>query len=254
METILIHTMGKVGSSSIRDSLVDIFPKVNIYQTHFLNPNRLHDRIEKLKKSQSKISFHLKQSQKFREKYIDNGIEREKFKVITLVRDPVARNISGFFQNIESFFPGFIDRYESGNLSDQEIIKSFYKNYPHQLPLEWIKKEIEEVFNVEIYSNDFSKSKGWMIIQEPISLLVIRLEDLNKQCRCIFKNFLGISEFELKKSNEANRKEYQKAYDKFKSSINLPKSYLDRMYTSEYARYFYTEEELKAFYLNWKNN
>ena len=51
-------------------------------------------------------------------------------------------------------------------------------------------------------------------------------------------------------TNVGEEKPYRKLYELFKK-LPLPASYLDKEYSSRYARYFYTEDEIAAFRKHW---
>jgi hypothetical protein len=47
-------------------------------------------------------------------------------------------------------------------------------------------------------------------------------------------------------------KVYYHLYRRFAKAVDLPDSYLSRMYKSKYAQHFYTEGELAAFKRSWE--
>ena len=85
---------------------------------------------------------------------------------------------------------------------------------------------------------------------ESIQVLVMRLEDLRKCHEYAFEEFLG-RKVPLVNANEAVNKEYNALYRKFLSSVVLPSNYVEKMYTSQYVRHFYSPEEISAFRAKW---
>jgi len=51
--------------------------------------------------------------------------------------------------------------------------------------------------------------------------------------------------------NVGGEKIYAPLYRDFKHRISVPQVYIDEMYTSRYARYFYSQEELERFGRKW---
>ncbi|MBW4574477.1 MAG: putative capsular polysaccharide synthesis family protein [Aphanothece sp. CMT-3BRIN-NPC111] len=252
-EAILVHQMGKVGSSTIVASLEALNLNTPIYHTHTLNPQYIESRLIQLKAEGRKLKTgsHMITSQ-YLSKVIAKGLNGRSWKVITLVREPIIRNISDYFQNIDNYLPNFIDRYKEGSLKIDEITNNFLENYRHDRPLYWFNQEIKEVFNIDVLSVDFPKQKGYKIFaNEHLNLLVIRLEDLNRCYADAFKEFLGIEQFKLTAANVAAGKQYDIAYKEIKDTIELPHWYLEKMYSSQYVRHFYTHEEIENFRLKW---
>ena len=101
---VFIYTMGKVGSTSIYDSLKNISNKVFCMHFHRLGKDYLKNREIKVKSelfgnpiySQHLYTSLLWKPQWVRKKFIEKTINPVKF--ITIIREPVSRNIYLFFQ------------------------------------------------------------------------------------------------------------------------------------------------------------
>lgn len=246
-ETILVHTMGKVGSSSILNSLEYSAPEILILHTHFLNHERLDKHLKQIIHQGVRVWPHVITSQ-----VLQKFLSDRNWKIVTLVREPISRNISAFFQNIDIFVPNFVQRYRSGSLKIEEVIDTFLANYPHDLPLMWLDKEIKDVFGVDVFSVNFQTSQGYAIFHsEKIKLLLLRLENLNVCSGKAFRDFLGIEQFVLKNANIAYDKNYINIYNEFKKSITLPQDYIEKMYRSKYTQHFYSQAEIEMFRAKW---
>lgn len=250
---ILVHTMGKVGSSTIVKSFESLNENYNIFHTHFLNTKRLDTIMDKSGLSLKSLKGHFQDSKSFLEIYSQDTNKAINYRGITLVREPISRNISAFFQNIDSFFPDFLCKFDSKEVTTDDMMGCFLEKYSHNVPIEWFELEFKKVFGTDIFSKSFSKYQGFDIINEPFSFLIIRLEDLNNCHKTAFKQFMGIDDFKLLNANEGKSKTYQKAYQQFKSNLVLPISYVEQMYESQYSRHFYTEDELLSFSQKWLN-
>jgi|SRR5690606_2252081 len=94
---ILIYQMGKVGSSSIYASLkAKGVPKV--FHLHRMNP----ETTQKMKRTflEQNLLAQFRTEQLFETIYRKAIQRRKKVKIITLVREPISRNISAFFENL----------------------------------------------------------------------------------------------------------------------------------------------------------
>jgi hypothetical protein len=185
---------------------------------------------------------------------------------VSLVRDPVARNISAFFQepnmiisesDNDFFVSSTIYDYRV-NLKKQgmaRLIEEFFDKFDHEAPLVFYDREIRDVFGIDIYSYEFPKAKGYKIYEgDEVDMLVIRLEDLDLVDHDAFKNFLDIEEFRPIRRNVGNEKKYARIYREMLESIIIPEWYCDWMYNSKFAKYFYSKEEIEVFKKKWRRH
>lgn len=237
--------MGKVGSRSVSDSLKYYGLNPVIY-IHRMNP----DNIKKVREE------HLKNKLKPKDERIGLWLYKnvckkqgQKAKIITLVREPVSRNISAFFQNFERFVGS---KYEESNFKINDLINLFLSGYRHDVSLSWFQVEMNQTLGLDIYKYAFSKEKGYLKIEkENFEILILKLEisDITKQIA--LSNFLNLSDFQLTRENVGNEKNYATTYKDFKSKIRLPSSYMEKMLYSNYTRHFYSQNEIDKFWSSW---
>jgi hypothetical protein len=236
--------MGKVGSTSLSHSLDQhgVWP---VHQVHRLDPSHL----EEIKKHRAERGLentfpavHKRGLQVHRE--IVKPQRSAKF--ISLVRNPVDRNVSAFFYNFVDVEEQYEDR------SPSELIAPFLEEYSHDVPLTWFQREPEVTLGIDVYDTPFSHNLGYVELQNgPFQLLVLRTELPDAQKARVVKRFLGLSEFQIRRRNTGQNKEYAETYGSFKQRIRLPESYLDRMLQSQYAQHFYSTEEIEQTYNRW---
>ncbi len=245
---IIIYQMGKVGSSSIYASLKNLGLSVPIYHLHFLSQKSIQDvRDYYLGLPHVPVPAHVESSKKLQtEISLSNG--KVRWKVITLVRDPVARDISDLFQNMDRELPHVKKISQEAALNDLScnILNTFQNfNESSDYACTWFDKEIKEVFNFDIYSVDFNKSVGYQIYEaEHADILVLKLEKLKKCHKKAFKEFLDIENFPLLDANLGNEKKYHSLYTSLLETINIPASDLKKIYSSRYSKYFTTKTNL----------
>jgi hypothetical protein len=186
--------------------------------------------------------------------------------VVTLVRDPVRRNVSSFFQNLELMFDFWpADELKSRSAGDvaARLVELFVDSYiagksPVEYddgdPLTWFDEELKPVFGVDVFATPFPVSQGYEIYGGPSSrVLLLRLEDLDRVANAAFKDFLGAGLSRVVRRNDASDKVYADLYRRFRQLLKLPSQYLDRMYSSRYSRHFYTAEELASLRCCWQS-
>ncbi len=253
-QPILVYQMGKVGSVTVFYSLRHYLDQP-IYHVHRLNPEymlvameyrfryAIDDRLKEYNRLEITEMLYLRNQ-------IKMGIDH-RWKIITLVRDPLERNISAFFHEIEywNFSPDF----SNGSIDVNEVLGLFLKKHEfHDMPLEWFDLEMKSVFHIDVYDSEFPKERGYHIYHgDNVDLLLIRLENLSSCGEQVISQFLNIEGFKLKNENVANNKDYGEAYKKFKKDVKLPGDYIDKIYSSKYARHFYTDEEIHMFRNKW---
>ena len=262
--SILVFQMGKVGSSTVARSLRQIPLNRRVFHVHTLLPKYI-DELEEQRRSwlRTEKEHHLKHVWQYQ--YLRNEIKAgigEPWKVITLVRDPVARNISTFFTNIavvdstNSVHTLHSDEYQfeikvKGN-DVSELIDLFFEKIWHDYPLRFFDLEFKELFGIDLLEEESPIEKGYGIYQtDRADILLLRLESLNQCAQQAFSEFLGIKNFTLENANVGSQKKYAELYRQVQKSIVLPESYLDTLYDSQFAKHFYSETELAAFRAKW---
>lgn len=238
--------MGKVGSNTIVISLKKsgLHPALNI---HRINPNNINQvKKEYLDKGQKPPDETLRAWA-----YKNIYQKKVKSKIITVVREPISRNFSAFFQNFKRFTGA---EYEGNAFQAAELIELFLSGYNHNVPLIWFDIEMKKVIGIDIYNYLFPKETGYLIIKKnDFDLLVLKLEVSDVIKQNALAEFLNITTFELKRANVGENKNYSQAYQNFKKYVQLPSSYLEKMLNSKYTKHFYTDTEIEAIWQRWHN-
>jgi Putative capsular polysaccharide synthesis protein len=272
-DPILVYQMGKVGSSSIRNSLfrcqdprtrlvlmcheffpirnrdpgkIDIEPEYKEYVVREME----HDR-----RVFEQFTLRQRLGWLFRKKFYTERIYRAyvqpggQVRAITLVRDPVAHNISLFFQVFGQYTGTTIE--ESGYGID-EMIRIFLDRYAYYRPLIWLDAELKTTLGIDVYKSPFPLDKGYAIMsRDNISLLVLKCELDDQSKTDAIKEFLGLEDFEIVRSNVTSQKSHAKQYQEFKQRIVIPAPLLDEVYGSKFAKHFYSTDELARLRAHW---
>lgn len=253
-QVMLVHSMGKVGSTSVVRSLRARSASV-VESTHCLSYSNL------MKQSRDRVRPFEREIERF---LLDGWLlwglrkagylRRKDVKIITMVRDPVAVAVSGFFQTIRYHMPDLSLRWERGTVSLAEVRDVFLNEYPyHTWPLSWFQREIEDPFGVRIFGGDaFPFDEGYAVYRtDDVEVLVMRLRDLAECVEIALDEFLGIDRFVLRRRNRTGEKDVGDAYARFKEEVALPSSYVESMLASDYATHFFTEGERARSYRKW---
>ena len=237
---VIVYSMGRVGSTSVQLSL-----KSHGIKTPFHIHRLLLNPAQKKYWSPTAIwQFETLLS------YIK---KRKKAKFITLVREPVSRNISDFF--FKSFTNITPVEYADLDLNVEELFKTFVNNYAHSVPLTWFDMELKPVLGIDIYEYPFPKEKGFLTIDRGnFQLLIIKVEIADSVKEKAIGEFLGIADFKLTRRNASTDKHYANTYRDFLETVELPQTYVEIMCSSEYTRHFYTDTDIEATRETWRNN
>jgi len=239
---VIVYQMGKVGSVSIKNSL-ESCGVAPVFHVHKMNPSGIHwVRHKYLVINQIPWTYWL--GERLFADIIHKGRTAN---FITLVREPISRSISDFFEN----FGKFID---DSNYTVEELIRIFIEKAAHAIPLIWFDKEMKPILGIDVYQYPFPKEKGYHVIEKGnFKLLIIKLDIDDSEKERAISEFLGISDFKLTRSNIAKEKSYATMYADFTKKIELPESYVEIMCNSEYTRHFYTDAEIEAIRSKWRN-
>ncbi len=276
-DPVLVFQVGKVGSASIVNSLT----KAGIYALH------VHS-IESFLQFNYKSSLPPFRFTEDEDRYIrDKFAKMKKLRIITAVREPIARDLSQFFQKFGELSEMFrtynmigdedlydtclkyLDTsissiYEPGT---QEILpkyKGLFRNggsfrshvlsgIQHGKLFDWFDLELKSVFGVDVYDYPFDKEKGYVIIEnENVDVLVYRLENLN-DLEGVIGDFVGCgTDFRLESRNISSERVYGDFYNEFRNRLRLPQEYIDFYYKGNPRMdHFYSEDEKQQFLSKW---
>jgi hypothetical protein len=224
---IFIYQMGKVASTSIYHSLSRLYPGVVLHAHDF---SAAHEdwRIRRLYRS---------------------VLSRKRpLNIISLIREPIGRNVSAFFEN---FLRDTRVPYENANFSLDELRDIFLTNYKHAIPLDWFDRHIRRDFGIDVYATPFPEVGFDTYIQGNVRLLVLRSEMNDPQKIEVIKDFLGLSEFQIFNMNVAEDKLYAETYRRFKENVKLPRDYVAKLCESRYFIHFYSRDMIEKIKERW---
>lgn len=249
-DPILVYQMGKVGSSTVHDSLRARQLRRPLYHVHLLNNlDEIREQVTRAYPNPVATVAQIEKGRRLRKRILRS---RRRWHVISLVRDPVQRNVSAFFENLTEVIPDAYERRARGEITAKDIKDAFLHQYDHSAPLEWFQSQLEPVFGIDVYATRFDTENGYATYETPAAtLLVIRVENLSDGGADAIREFLGLESFALVNANVGRGKRYHDLYAEFEETVTLPPSYLARMYDSTFARHFYTDEEIDGFMRRW---
>lgn len=237
---VIIYTIGKVGSSSVYETLKNSesipYP---VFHLHSLSTQQIEEWKQYYKSSQRKsIPYHLIVGS-----VLSDLLKSYKGKIflVTLIREPIQREVSSIFQDSFNFT-------SSSKLKEkgiQETTMNYLEKLVDQLPEEkWFKKEIKEVFDIDVYADTFDPAIGYKTYdRNNVRLLLIRIENLNTSfnsaCKELFEN--NDLNLKLEEANIGDQKFYSEDYKKIRRDIRLDEKQVEQIIQTPFIQKFYPD-------------
>lgn len=171
--------------------------------------------------------------------------------VVTTVRDPVGREVSGFFSaqwQVGRLHPAMTRDSESLDVLLQQFLgwRSVWTCE------EWLTNEFQSTIGVDLMDTPFDPQIGHVRFRAGrFRVLVLRTESLDAEAAKALAQHLGVPGTTLERRNSTADRPYAELYRWFVGAAVLPERYLDEAYGSRYARHFYTGEEREQARSQW---
>lgn len=249
---IVVYQPGKVGSQSVYQSLSGLRLPHPVHHAHFLTG---FDDLERMMRtaladpvrSLGKLALDREVQRALQER------PNAPWNVVTLVRDPVARNISTFFQTLDAFYPEVQVQYSAGTHSMEVLHRRFLDiGFNKVSPDQWFEEQLRPVTGIDVFAVPFPWRQGYVVIRQGrVRLLLIRLESLEACAAQAFWEAFGIPRFRVPRYNTAEERWHRDLYRRFIDTLVLPEPFLRLMYDSRTARHFYSPQEIASFQSRW---
>jgi hypothetical protein len=193
---------------------------------------------------------------------IDQTRGKIRWKVVTMVRDPLSRILSGYFHTLRQDFNPQSGRKED-YLEDevfeyinQRLVANSGNNADAFCGYQWLICNIVHVFMIDPFCYKFNREAGYQIYSSPdTDLLVMKVERLNDVQQRAFYEFLGLRDFHLTPHNVGStRKGSGELYKKAKKVVSFPEETVNCLAESFFMQYFYSENEIAQFRERWTRN
>jgi hypothetical protein len=254
---LAVHQMARVGSVTVTRALRSRLTDHHVFHTHYLNPDtirRQHEQFQRIHRATGRAGLHR---EFLAARLIQARLRRTsapRLRVVTLVRDPVARTVSAFLRHFPYAFPelGEAVRDDPANVARLADMYLGEWEFGHRFALEWFDREVRDVLGIDVYATPFPRDAGYAIYGGPkCDLLLIRAEDLDRCAAGAFREFMALPDLVLVTANRTEDQSYAEAARRFVAALSLPADYLERMYGSALARHFYSDAERAAFRSRW---
>jgi hypothetical protein len=238
---VVVFAMAKSGSTAVAVGVrtAGLSP---VFHVHDLDPDFLEEEERQYRWSGRPARVWDAQSLLDRPATIE-----EPWRVVSLVRDPIAQAVSAFFQ------PGVRRGYVNPNSTVDSLLETFDDRLEY-LPLHWFESHLQPALGIDIYASEFDTDKGYEIISTPkVRLLLLRCEGLGVAPQALAE-LLGVaSPIAVPWANVGVEKEYGALYRPFISAVRPSDAVIERAYSSRLVKRFYSPEEIDGFRTFWSD-
>ena len=240
---VLVYQMGKVGSTSIHAALAER-EEFDVFHIHTLRESQISALSEVASAANLPIPGHIQEAQSV----LDSGVlKRNVVKIITMVREPLNRNISDLFEN---FLPEDVAAGRGTGSAVQtavEDLQQFFLNtYNHKNAMSWFDREFLVSTGIDVYGSKCNSRGRFRPMREKnLEVLILRCEDPDAYKAKAVEKFLELDrgQLEFGRENVGSLKPYAAVYEAFRESLKIPPELSQIYRESKLGNHFYTSEE-----------
>lgn len=237
-DPVLIYQMGKVGSSTVHQTLQEA--GVNSVHVHYINETHWQEGAKMYTENDVTVPAHFHKGRLLR--HWINWADRQ-IRVVSLVRDPIARHVSEAFEF--SHLRGLPTDKPSNAL--RELKNRLTSENALGYPYSWYDREFSPMFGVDVLDYPFNREEGFgRITQKNADILILTLEQLENLVPTVLSDFIG-KPLEVKR----DRVRTDEVYAQVKDNLTLPEDTVRRLYDHPWMRHFYTERDIEQFVERW---
>ena len=252
---VLVYQPGKVGSVAIAHSLRAAGIGLPVESAHVISEEGLR----------AAEAFHHSLGISTLPTYVHEGrrLAHEirtradvSWKVITAFRDPIARIVSGFFEEAARLRPREFPargewRYEDVDRHLRRVLESFHA--PSDYTTGWFDRELRAVFGVDVLAEEFDHDAGFSVLRRGrTDVLVVKYESLESAFVRSAGAFLGLDRpIPLVRANETEKKPHAAIYAQTLRRFRIPREVCERIYATRLVRRLYPPSERETFLARW---
>lgn len=230
---VVIHQPGHVGSNTVAKTIESAPAHRAVFHVHRLTRQRWD----------SAASYEID------EFLVRHLMKRSTFSwdVITLVRNPIERNVSALLRRVTAKARA----QGHGDLSTPSIVADFVDEFDQDWVhrenpfVRFVREELEPVWGLVPRRHDYVETT------ESRRLLTLRVEDLDSGGAHVLSEFLGCTVRRIESANTSRSGSVAEARRVIEADIKLPGAYIDRMFEPALMTDLYTPAERAATFAKW---
>ncbi len=250
-EVVAVYTMGKVASTSIAQSIKQ--SGISCYDVHSIAPDRYLSVLRNIGTNPDLVAKAEQRRRFFRRRTSDRlfvvpghlidslavmqaVIDKRPIKFISLIREPISRNISAVFQNLPKRL-----------LQQPDEVLQRLRRYSIRLPDDWFERDFRSVTGIDALSMEHDRSADhFRLSSGRFDVVIMKMDVPDSRKSTILSEFLG-RPIEITRANEARDKGY---YEMYKSLLASPSAiredFVQECLNLKYFKAFFSDEERRA--------
>ena len=254
---VLVYQMGKVGSTAVTHGLRSSSLPRSVVHVHNLNPRSIQeiDDFGRAEYARTGTISPVVLDAIFLAPRLADMARRHPLDIVTLVREPVGRNLSGFFESLPARHPEVAARIRTDDPDDASLLlarTTFVDDALRHDPFSWFDEELRPVTGLDVFAEPFDPAQGYAIYEnERCRVLLLRFDDLAAVFGPAVERFFGVSDVSLPRHNDARDRDTAAAYQHLAGNLRLPTEDLHSIFGSERVRHFYSGEEIDRLIARW---
>lgn len=256
-QAFLVYQMGKVGSSTVYASLRRADLPGPLYKVHYLSDAGLARGRARYAQLPVQVPVPYEETTEHVRRLLAERPELA-WKVVSLVREPIARDVSAYVQMVDVLHPALVAGPVPAvrRIARAAGVQFIGFDERRSYLCEWFDEELRAVFGVDVFAQPFDHDAGCLRVRRGrLDLLVLRAEDLNRVGARVLSEFAGVP-VPLTPASSRSPDKLQAAYvepvyREILRQVRVPEPVCRRVYRSRYARHFYTAAEIDTFTARW---
>lgn len=237
MTQIILYTMGKVGSKAMSLSLER--QGVCAFHIHTLDPAEIKRRMSAALAKNELPEGHICTSAFLLQRNLDRPV------YVTKLRDPMARNLSAFFQNLTAY--GIDD---PSTLSPQDFFDIFEQRYHHHIPLTWFDREWRKFLGFEMDAVHACPGNVFEAKGDKGRFVIFHADATDEQVSRKLSELAGKS-VNILRRNIGVKKVNGSLYADMVNQGRPSRELVHRLYSSKMVQTFWTTEQIAAMRSHW---
>lgn len=213
-ETVIVYTMGKVGSTAVETNLDGAFHTHTLYG---FPPSPPYHRLKFGRWRMALRRWTVYPLKRFLLR------RRTRIRIITFYRDPKQRNPSMFMQDLPYWLTDYLlgtdarlglNRAEAPDL----LVDAYRAIFPHDYPAQWVARELACFSGIPASRLALGDADHKVIEHENVAIFIGRAERMDA-CEAPLAAFLGRATIKISATNRGEGKWYAPIYSSFQAQL-----------------------------------
>ena len=246
---LLVHTPGKVGSKAMVAALKACRrPTDVIFHTHRMNPDNVIGLEWERTTLAPRRTWYTTDflGQRLRQPHTKDVV------VLAAVRDPVERGLSAFIQNIERYVDSGRPITAVSQVNTDDLTRRFIAHFDPASITQWVEWELNAMFGVDLFAKPFDHALGYQVEDgNQVRVGVIRHDRFDDGLTPFIHALTELDPPPVGRVNDSSSKASADTHRTMRESMRLPAQLVDEIYSTAYARHFFTETERRHAMTRW---